>query len=503
MGTTSMRTGWLGTLALVVAAGAACSGESFDAPNGAAGSASDAGAGIGNPSGGAPGGESGAPSTGDSAGMGAVTQTGGQPSGGGGAGAGGDDPGGGECEPGETRACYDGADGTQGVAACKGGMSTCSARGVWGACQGQVVPVTEVCEDGLDNDCNGEADDITDVDGDGWTVCEGDCCELVGGDCVAPARVNPAAVDVRHVAANGAVTFTDDDCSGEAGDSLAACDDGLALDDIKGESAAAAVDVCQSVAEGARGWGLISARYTSANGMTLGPGKQAGLQTAFGARVVPQHGERMLLLSTGSARASSQANACGTNSCKNKGVGTAPQGFPQQASGCQPVQTIHDDIAFELKLRAPSNATGYRFSYSFWAFAEDGTCDPYMDEFIALVAPAPAGSVNGNIAFDATGTPIASKSAFFDVCSGCTMGTAPLQGTGFDTWSTGDGPGGATSWLTSSAPVNGGEEFTVRFAIWDAGDQVMDSSVLIDHFEWLTESGVTVGTEPIANPKSQ
>ena len=53
--------------------------------------------------------------------------------------------------------------------------------------------------------------------------------------------------------------------------------------------------------------------------------------------------------------------------------------------------------------------------------------------------------------------------------------------------------GGATGWLTSTAPVQAGETFTLEFMIWDTGDPFLDSSVLIDNFTWV-EGQVAVST---------
>ena len=61
------------------------------------------------------------------------------------------------CVKGATRACYTGKAGTAGVGPCKAGTQTCAAGG-WGACTGQVTPVAESC-DLKDNDCNGKNDD--------------------------------------------------------------------------------------------------------------------------------------------------------------------------------------------------------------------------------------------------------------------------------------------------------------------------------------------------------
>ncbi len=55
------------------------------------------------------------------------------------------------------RSCYTGPEGTEGVGVCSSGTQTCSA-GDWGACTGEVTPGAETC-DGLDNDCNGNADE--------------------------------------------------------------------------------------------------------------------------------------------------------------------------------------------------------------------------------------------------------------------------------------------------------------------------------------------------------
>ena len=104
-----------------------------------------------------------------------------------------------------------------------------------------------------------------------------------------------------------------------------------------------------------------------------------------------------------------------------------------------------------------------------------------------------AASIDGNISFDAMGNPVSVNIAFFDVCSGCALGTSELQGTGFDTWD----DAGATSWLTTTSPIEGGTEFTIRFAIWDTGDAAWDSTVLIDNFRWIADGGtVDVGTTP-------
>jgi len=62
------------------------------------------------------------------------------------------------CTSGQTIPCYSGAGGTQGVGICKAGTQTCT-NGQWGACQGEVTPVAEICGDGKDNNCDGQTDE--------------------------------------------------------------------------------------------------------------------------------------------------------------------------------------------------------------------------------------------------------------------------------------------------------------------------------------------------------
>jgi hypothetical protein len=54
-------------------------------------------------------------------------------------------------------ACYTGPANTQGVGECKGGLQSC-VNGFLGPCAGEVVPANEAC-DNKDNDCNGQTDE--------------------------------------------------------------------------------------------------------------------------------------------------------------------------------------------------------------------------------------------------------------------------------------------------------------------------------------------------------
>lgn len=78
-----------------------------------------------------------------------------------------------------TGPCYTGPVGTQEVGTCHAGTGIFldSACSVLIQCTGEVLPVAEICLDGVDNDCNGIVDegctnpsDCNDLDGDGWSA---------------------------------------------------------------------------------------------------------------------------------------------------------------------------------------------------------------------------------------------------------------------------------------------------------------------------------------------
>ena len=62
--------------------------------------------------------------------------------------------------------------------------------------------------------------------------------------------------------------------------------------------------------------------------------------------------------------------------------------------------------------------------------------------------------------------------------------------------------GGGTAWLTTKAPIQGGQIFNLDFYIWDTGDDAYDSSVILDNFQWLCSTTVndTGFAPPIDNP---
>jgi len=250
------------------------------------------------------------------------------------------------------------------------------------------------------------------------------------------------------------------------------CDNSIAINDSNPLNAVKALDICQTA----------SAKYIRANGMNTSHSAQIAITDSFGKNVSPQNGQRMLVLSTGVARSTTQSGACGDTSCFGNGPGNPPNGYPQDITGCSPNNNINDDIGFEITLIAPENAQGFSFDFIFFTFDyPELICNPFNDQFIVTINTNPAGSINGNIAFDSNSTPIGVNANFINPGM-----SNLLQSTGFDSW----GDAATTGWTRTSAPVVPNQEFTLSFIIWDTGDQSSDSTVVLDNFQWKTSNTV-------------
>ncbi|HEY1690555.1 MAG TPA: choice-of-anchor L domain-containing protein [Polyangiaceae bacterium] len=205
-------------------------------------------------------------------------------------------------------------------------------------------------------------------------------------------------------------------------------------------------------------------------------------------------------------------------------TGVAPPGFPQSGASCPQGKTVNDMIDLKLTLEAPPDATGFRFDFDFYSSEwPNFVCSNYNDAFVAYLTSK---GLTDNVSFDAQHNPVSVNNDYFDHCtagvplgcnrtdgnsadapvatSQCASGASELAGTGYAGTKQslcGQGPdatlGGATGWLTTQASIEPGEQFTLEFMIWDAGDGILDSSVLIDHFVWI---GGSASSPPSTQP---
>lgn len=325
----------------------------------------------------------------------------------------------------------------------------------------------------------------------------------------------------------------DDDGDGTV-DNPTTCDTGLSGTGGSAEDLAKAIGICATASKD--GYGLVTASFTRGYSVTQAPKpQQHGMLAKFGNVIKPREGKALGILSTGFAQefngGSNTPFGGGGGSVEPNGVdwwgspgsGKAPPGFPKAASGCDQLDIVQDVISLKLELKAPQNASGVKFDFNFYSGEWPAyICSPFNDGFIAyLSAKGFNRGVPDNMSFDSKKNPVSVNNGFFDRCtpgvmtgcaeqakaatSQCPNGTAELAGTGFgingkwcrshdnggnDTSTN----GGATGWLTSQAPVQGGETFTLELMIWDTGDGFLDSSVLLDNFGWV-EGAVSVITD--------
>ena len=215
---------------------------------------------------------------------------------------------------------------------------------------------------------------------------------------------------------------------------------------------------------------------------------------------------------------------------------SAHRGGLQTHDSCLSSNAISDTVHLHYKMRAPANVKGFSFDFRFFtAEYPQYVCTRWNDFFLALLTdengkPLPGVKEDGNISFDEHDNPVSVNNAFFTSCveipcdyegvhnaspstggidyghrEGCPAIMACNNGTqkcntcrqaevadveayssnpyiGNKTWN--NEYGGGTAWLTTTAPVESGKVFNLDFYIWDTGDSKLDSTVIIDNFQW-------------------
>ncbi len=339
--------------------------------------------------------------------------------------------------------------------------------------------------DGLDNDCDGIVDNHTDQyddDGDGYTEDQGDCNDDPENS---GELINPGAIEIQENDM-GEPEGVDNDCDGKIDEPPPPCPVGLPAGDPF--AYVAAIDLCETV----------TAAFWDPS-LSIDDRSRAVIQD-WGATYVPHEGDTMMVLATGIA------------ADKNDVGYVAPQGgtiFAGEIPHPDPVvpvgvcampddPTVNDYTELRLDLSVPTNAQSFSFDFNFMSVEfPEWLCSSYDDTFLAFLESE---SFTGNISFDSMGNRVSINVGFFTVCdpsldASCT-GDADLVGTGYENDPAAFTDGGGTGWLTTTAPVTPGEKATLTFMIWDEGDHVLDSAVLIDNFRWK----LTPVDDPITVP---
>ena len=336
--------------------------------------------------------------------------------------------------------------------------------------------------DGMDTDCDGRTDEgclDTDEDQDGFTVGAGDCDDT-------DPLVSPAAEEVPD---NG----RDDNCNGRVDEVAVGCDcDPLDPADV--QSYVKALDLCGAV---------------EAATMTGDP-RSRGLFPGFGLYQARAPGCSVIILSTGVAGDQNPQGALGMGGTI---LSTAPHTpnpakYPENPYVDLEPDEVYDYSDLTIKLRVPQDAHSFSFDFVYLTSEyPEFRCTPYNDTFVAMLTSE---QYVGNVSFDAAGNTIQVNTALF-----VETDPAQLAGTGYDAsaggtscFSLGGRPGcfippagpcivgGSTGWLTTNSPVTPGETIDLTFAIFDEGDMILDSTVLLDNFRWESRGAENPCTDP-------
>ncbi len=118
-----------------------------------------------------------------------------------------------ECEPGQTEDCS-----VDALGLCAFGTRTCTQQGIWGECQQTYQPVAEICDNGLDDDCDGYVDEQ-----------DSDC--QPAPECIYPATTTCSVAGQQGICAAGIMPCTEEGFWGECQQvnfpSIEICDDGI------------------------------------------------------------------------------------------------------------------------------------------------------------------------------------------------------------------------------------------------------------------------------------
>ena len=351
----------------------------------------------------------------------------------------------------------------------------------------------------FDGFAKGDGNNCFDDDGDGWTTCDGDCNDH-------DSTINPCAFDTNDPNDPVGTDGIDNDCDGQI-DNLRTCDASLSAGhDTSAADYASAMDICDN----AKCSVVMNAAWYGPNDQYAHRiTKHMGSNTLFHPHKGTYMAFLSTGTADDDVDTSTYTPGDGTdlqNTYNNPSQLLANQNVNPCGTGKDEPTTVHDYTELRLTLKAPINAGSFTFDFNF--FSEEYpeyVCHGFNDTFLAMLTSQQY-TTPTQIAFDGNGHRINVNNSFFADCQTvtttqpsnlgythtCSGALSLLGGTGYElkygqtsfTLGNGNWGSGATDWLKTTAPIQPGETFTLSFIIYDEGDGLMDSAIDLDNFRW-------------------
>ena len=222
----------------------------------------------------------------------------------------------------------------------------------------------------------------TDLDGDGFSVVEGDCnyCDP---------HVGPNWVEM---ATEDGDMPLDENCDGVTDEPPPTCDEDLLVGNGSARAAASAIDICQTAT--LERWGVVSAKWVLPDGSVAPPPPTSydlghGILSGFGPNVAVRHGKHLLALSSGTARQPTDPDYSGTAASTRGFNPSLPRAFPRSRLRAPESRPVRPTTAsrLELTVKTPQNAEAFAFDFDFYTYEfPENICSSYNDLFVALLA---------------------------------------------------------------------------------------------------------------------
>jgi hypothetical protein len=329
----------------------------------------------------------------------------------------------------------------------------------------------------------------------------GETCQ--GGKCTSSLECEDTVAGMSNPDLKVCRDKTDNDCDGKVDEMPTTCDDPNQLSQTDPYDYARAIELCdvdrqcgldapcpgklQCVNGQCRR--VLSATF---NAKSKQQARAIAVDFAQGGPYKPRAGLSFAVFSTGVAAYTPSNTSCPQDGKDFMYTGTDPD----TASADKVANDIH---SLELEILVPSNAQSFDFDFHFFSTEYPEFVDSIFNDTFWVELKSQ--KFNGNISFDKNNSPIRINNAFFSICDAfagapqtqqmCTKPAAANLGTGYvnecqSGWAGNFSVpnGGSTDWLHTTSPVTPGEIIKLTFSIFDKGDGILDSAVLIDNFRW-------------------